>query len=124
MEGRSACQLHELFVQKGVRDRIALKVVIPTPRPVPSPDVSAGLERILAERRIELVPASPIRSIDAAAKTIAAGERSLGYDLFIGVPAHVPTSVVRAFKLGRGASSSRAAPNSRPGGPTCTPSWT
>jgi len=90
-----AYQIHELFVEKGVRDRITMKMVIPSPRPVPNPGTSDTLERLLRERAIELVPSTPIGSIDAAARKVGA----IDYDLFIGVPVHVPPAVVRNSKL-------------------------
>jgi len=94
-----ACQLHALFVDKGIRDQIAMKMAIPSPRPVPNPKVSEALEKLLAERKIELVAGTPIASLDAAQKKAIIGSTSLAYDLFIGVPAHVPPKVVRASKL-------------------------
>lgn len=95
----AACQMHELFVRRGVREAIRLQVAIAGARPVPNPSVSDGLERALAERKIELVPNHAITSIDAAAKTALAGDNSLPFDLFVGVPVHVPPAVVRASKL-------------------------
>jgi len=94
-----AYQLHERFVERGVRDRITMKMVIPGPRPVPNPAAAEALERLLAERDIELVPGTAIRSIDAAAKQVVHAGGALAYDLFIGVPVHVPPAVVRASAL-------------------------
>lgn len=93
------CQIHELLVSKGVRDRVTLKVVIPSPRPVPNPAVSDGLERMLGERGIELVRERAIRSIDATAKHVVTANGNLSFDLFVGVPVHVPPAVVRSSKL-------------------------
>lgn len=95
-----ACQIHELFVHKGVRERIAMKMLIPSARPVPNPGVSDALEKLLAERNIELVPNAQVRSLDAAGKRVRLADRELAYDLFVGVPVHVPPAVVRASKLG------------------------
>ena len=95
-----ACQMHELFIRHGIRDRVQMKMVIPSPRPVPNPNVSGALEKLLAERGIELLASSPIRSIDVAHKQVIIGERSVAYDLFVGVPVHVPPAVVRASKVG------------------------
>lgn len=95
-----ACQMHALFVDKGVREGVQMKMVIPSPRPVPNPTVSEALERLLQERGIELVAGTAIDSIDAEERTVAVGANRIGYDLFIGVPAHVPPQVVRSSKLG------------------------
>jgi sulfide:quinone oxidoreductase len=70
-----------------------MKMVIPGPRPVPNPAAAEALERLLAERDIELVPGTAIRSIDAAAKQVVHAGGALAYDLFIGVPVHVPPAV-------------------------------
>jgi sulfide:quinone oxidoreductase len=94
-----ACQLHELFVRRGVRRAIALKMVIPSPRPVPNPGVADALERLIRERDVELVAGAPITAIDPADRKVIAGGGAHAYDLFVGVPAHVPPRVVRASKL-------------------------
>jgi sulfide:quinone oxidoreductase len=95
-----ACQIHERFVKRGVRERIELSMVIPGARPVPYPAVADALEKLLLERDIRLVRNAPIRSIDAANRRVPAGDVVLDYDLFIGVPVHVPPAVVRSSKLG------------------------
>lgn len=97
-----AYQLHDLFARKGVRERITMKVVIPSPQPVPSPGVSEVLSKLLAERAIELVTSAPIGRIDAASREVVCGDARIAYDLFVGVPVHVPPAVVRASKLGVG----------------------
>jgi sulfide:quinone oxidoreductase len=94
-----ACQLHDLFVRKGHRDAIRMKMVIPSPRPVDNPSVSEALERLLAERDIELIPATPITAIDAAARKAVSAGVTVDYDLFIGVPVHTPPRVIRSSKL-------------------------
>jgi sulfide:quinone oxidoreductase len=94
-----AYQMHEHFVQRGVRDRITMKMVIPSPRAVPNPGVADALERLLAERKIELVPSAPIASIDAANRQVVHASGTIPYDLFIGVPVHVPPKVIRTSKL-------------------------
>lgn len=95
-----ACQMHEWFAQRGVRDRVQLKMVIPSPRPVPHPTVAAALERNLADRGIELIAGTPIAAVDAANRQVVVGPRTVAYDLFVGVPVHVPPAVVRASALG------------------------
>ena len=97
-----ACQLHDFFVERGVRDDITLKMVIPKPRPVPNPKVSQMLEDQLAQRKIELVAATPITSIDPTGKRIMSESKAVDFDLFVGVPVHVPPAVVRASALSDG----------------------
>jgi sulfide:quinone oxidoreductase len=96
------CQLHERFVEKGIREQVKLKMVIPGARPVPNPAIAGALEKLLSDRGIELTTDAPIRSIDAAARVVHAGNDRLAYDLFVGVPVHVPPAVVRESKLGKG----------------------
>jgi sulfide:quinone oxidoreductase len=92
-------QMHERFVERGVRDAITMKMVIPAPRPVGNPKVSETLEGLLAERDIELIASTAITSIDAAKRQATAGDMCIDYDLFIGVPVHRPPTVVKASKL-------------------------
>jgi sulfide:quinone oxidoreductase len=92
--------MHDHFTARGVRDRITMKMVIPGPRPVPSPAVADTLERLLAERDIELVPSAPITAIDAPQRCVRVGPRSIECDFFVGVPRHVAPAVVRACRLG------------------------
>jgi sulfide:quinone oxidoreductase len=89
-----ACQLHDFFTTGGVRDAIELSVVIPGPRPVPNPDVSTMLEARLAEHGVELLTDHRIESIDADAGRVRTAKGAVDYDLFVGVPVHVPPAVV------------------------------
>ncbi len=94
-----AYQIHDRFVARGVRDRITMKMVIPGPRPVPNPAVATALEQLLQERNIELVTKASVSSVDAANKKLVLADRSIDYDLLVGVPVHGPPAVVRASKL-------------------------
>lgn len=94
-----ACQLHEAFDQRGVRDAITMKVAIPGARPVPNPGVAEALEGLLAERDVELLPGVAITSVDAERRTARAGELELAYDLLVGVPVHRPPAVVASSAL-------------------------
>ena len=96
-----ACQLHDLFVRKGVRDGIRMRMVIPAPRAVDNPKVSDALEALLAERNIELIPGTPITAIDATARKAVSAGIGLDYDLLIGVPVHTPPRVIKSSKLGQ-----------------------
>lgn len=94
-----ACQLHDFFVARGVRDAIDLKMVVPGPRPVKNPRVSELLETQLSQHRVELLTDSPIESLDASGRRVLAGNGVVDYDLFIGVPVHTPPDVVAHSKL-------------------------
>jgi sulfide:quinone oxidoreductase len=96
-----AYQLDDLFVRKGNRDAIRMKMVIPSPRAVDNPKVSEALETLLAERNIELIAATPITAIDATARKAVSAGITLDYDLFIGVPVHTPPQVIKTSKLGQ-----------------------
>ncbi|MGD2067139.1 MAG: FAD-dependent oxidoreductase [Gemmatimonadota bacterium] len=95
-----ACQLHDFFVARGVRNDVELKMVIPGPRPVKSPDVSDMLEEQLSKHGVELISGSPIQSIDADARRVVLQGRTASYDLFVGVPVHAAPAVVRSSPLG------------------------
>lgn len=94
-----ACQFHEFFTRRGIRDKVSMKMVIPGPRAVPSPKVADALEKLLRERSIEFLPGAAIASIDAARRKVVTAGAEIDYDLFVGVPAHVPPAVARTSKL-------------------------
>ena len=96
-----ACQLHDLFVRKGVRDGIRMRMVIPAPRAVDNPRVSDALEALLAERNMELITATAITAIDATARKAVSTGITLDYDLLIGIPVHRPPRVIESSKLGQ-----------------------
>ena len=97
-----ALQLHDFFEQKGIRENVTLKMVIPAPTPLPvSKEVSGEIESLLAERNIELIKSTKITKVDAATgKAVADNGAEFEYDLFIGVPVHIPPRVVKQSKLG------------------------
>ena len=97
-----ACQLDELFRARGVRDAIELSMVIPGARPVPNPDVSDLLEARLAEHGVELLAGRPIESVDAAGRRVLIPDGAVDFDLFVGVPVHVPPAVIVASGLSDG----------------------
>ena len=98
----AAIQLHDFFEQKGVREHINLKMIIPGPMPIPiSQDVSTAIESLLSKNAIELMKSSKITSIDADnKKAITESGKQIPFDLFIGVPIHILPKVVRESKLG------------------------
>src|SRR5690606_31665012 len=97
-----ACQMHALFEERGLRDAITMKMVIPGARPVPNPAASDGLEAQLARRNIELIAEAPIDSIAAGSKILHTSRGEVPFDLFVGVPVHVPPPVVAASNISDG----------------------
>ncbi len=97
-----ACQLHDFFAARGVRDAVDLKMVIPGPRPVKNPRVSEMLEAQLSEHGVELLTEHPIESIDWEGGRALTAKGAVPYDLFVGVPVHTPPDVVARSKLSDG----------------------
>ncbi len=97
----TALLLHEMLEARGVRENVKLYVLSSLPAPVPiSEEISGAILAALAERDIEFWPQSRVTALDPAARvaTVADG-RTLEYDLFLGVPVHVPPPVVVASGL-------------------------
>ena len=95
----AALQLHDYFLQRGVRSNITIRVLSPTPTPLPvSREGSQIILRLFAERGIEFLPGHHVTSIDPAARKAAVKDGALiSYDLFMGVPVHrVPAVVSRS----------------------------
>jgi sulfide:quinone oxidoreductase len=91
--------LHDLLVERGIRERTEIRVIAPMSAPVPiTPQVSQrfldelaarGIEYVAQKRVVELVPA-------AEEAVLESGER-LPYDLFVGIPVHrVPVVVAES----------------------------
>lgn len=97
----AALMLHDLFVQRGVRDDVTITLTTPLPSPIPvSPETSRAIEALLAERGIVHWPASLVTRLDPAAKVAhLADGRTLAYDLFLGVPVHRAPAVVAGSAL-------------------------
>ncbi len=99
----AAFQLHDFFRDRGVRDRVSIKMLIPAPVPLPvAPGAAEEIRRRFAERGIELLTQHQVTALDPAARrAVIAGHEPLAYDLFIGVPHHRPPRVVRDSPLGQ-----------------------
>jgi sulfide:quinone oxidoreductase len=98
----AAFQLHDFFIKKGVRDNINMKMLIPGPTPLPvARNASVEIERLLATKNISLCKKHKVVEINPD-KKIAIIEDSdpISYDLFLGVPVHMPPKVVRESLLG------------------------
>ncbi|HEX9260571.1 MAG TPA: FAD-dependent oxidoreductase [Acidimicrobiales bacterium] len=93
----TALLLHDYLVDRGLRDRSEISLVIPLPVPVPpSPDASAALLAAFAERGIHWRPNLRVRALDPARRVaVLADGEELPYDLFLGVPLHRAPSVVQ-----------------------------
>jgi sulfide:quinone oxidoreductase len=99
----AAFQLHDFFINKGVRDNINIKVLIPGPMPLPvSKNVSAEIEKLLNEKNIKLFKRHKVVEINPDKKTAIIEDREpMSYDLFLGVPVHRPPKIVRESVLGK-----------------------
>jgi sulfide:quinone oxidoreductase len=93
--------LHEFLTRRGVRAATSLHLLTTLSSPIPvSPDASALIETMLAERGIEHWTQAPVTHLDPSTKTAhVADGRSVPYDLFIGIPVHKAPDVVVASGL-------------------------
>jgi sulfide:quinone oxidoreductase len=91
--------VHDLFVKRGIRDAVDIRMTFPMAAPVPvTKEVSQVFLRALDERGIGYAPKELVVSLDRRARTarLASGG-SVPYDLFIGIPVHrVPGVVTRS----------------------------
>jgi len=96
----SECRLmlHDFLVERGIRDRCEITLVMPLPSPVPpSPETSKALLEAFAERGIRFIPGRKFVSLDGPRRVVALDDATeLPYDLFLGVPKHCPPAVVKA----------------------------
>jgi sulfide:quinone oxidoreductase len=92
----TAFLLHEDLERRGLRDQCEIKVLEPLPMPIPiSQDVSQAILDSAAERDIEFWPQTVVASLDPNARVATLRDgRTLGYDLFLGVPVHCAPPVV------------------------------
>jgi sulfide:quinone oxidoreductase len=91
--------LHDMFVQRGIRDAARIRMTFPMAAPVPvTQGVSQMFSRALDERGIEYAPKQLVTSLDVdERKARLANGESIPYDLFIGIPVHrVPDVVARS----------------------------
>jgi len=92
----AAILLDEYLRERGVRDHVAIQVVIPFGIPVPpSPATSEAILATFAERGIAFLPDRRVASLDPAThEAVLDDGRRLPYDLFLGVPVHRAPAVV------------------------------
>jgi sulfide:quinone oxidoreductase len=93
--------LHDLFVERGVRESVQITVTFPMQRPVPvTGSVSQLFREGLADRGIEERPQELVTSIDPAKNEARlASDQILPYDLFVGIPVHRPPDPVAVSDL-------------------------
>ena len=94
----AAILLDEYLRERGVRDGVAIQVVIPFGSPIPpSPATSDAIVALFAEREIGFVPDRRVAALDAeTGEAVLDDGRRLPYDLFLGVPVHRAPAVVEA----------------------------
>jgi sulfide:quinone oxidoreductase len=92
----AALLLHDYLLDRGVRARCEISLVMPFPTPVPpSPDTSAALLAAFEERGIGFVPDRRVASFDDAARVVRLDDGSEApCDVLLGVPKHRAPDVV------------------------------
>jgi sulfide:quinone oxidoreductase len=95
----TALLMHENLVDRGLRDRSEIALVIDFPRPIPpSPDASDALVEAFAEREIEWHPRREVCELDPARNVATLRDGGeMAYDLFLAVPLHrAPAAVLES----------------------------
>ena len=92
----TALMMHDFLVDRGLRDRSSIDLVMPLGVPIPpSPKASEALLVAFEERGIGWHPASQVMSLDADRKVAVIADGSeIPFDLFLGVPVHRAPEVV------------------------------
>jgi len=97
----TALMLDAMLRERGIRELCTISLVMPFPRPIPpSPDASAALLEVFAERDVAWHPDTNVRSLDVEERVARLGDGSaLPFDLYLGVPVHRVPAVVEASGL-------------------------
>lgn len=92
----TALLMHDYLVERGLRDRSEVSLVMPLPVPIPpSPAASEALLEAFAERNINWHPNQVIQELDPARKVAQFSDGTdMPFDLFLGVPVHRVPAVV------------------------------
>jgi sulfide:quinone oxidoreductase len=96
-----ALLLHDLFLERGVRDAVEIRTVGPMAAPVPiTREVSQAILGALTERGIDYVPNQQIAELDTgSSEARLASGGTMPYDLFVGIPVHRVPDVVESSGL-------------------------
>ena len=96
--------MDDFFRHRGIRQDVAIDMLIPSPIPLPvSPTISASIEELLTSKQIGLHKSHQVIEVDYEAKhAVVANETRFPYDLFLGVPIHRAPAVIRECALGDG----------------------
>lgn len=91
-----ALMLHDYLVERGIRDKSEITLVLPLGTPVPpSPETSRALLDAFAERNIAFMPSRRVASVDNARSVATLDDGTeMPFDLFLGVPKHRVPQVV------------------------------
>ncbi len=92
----AAMLLDTYLRERGVRDDVRIRLVLPFPVPIPpSPATSEAILARFAERGIAFVPGRRVEALDPATHEAVLDDGGrLPYDLFLGIPVHRAPAVV------------------------------
>ncbi len=93
----TALLVHDFLVDRGLRDRSEISLVMPMGAPIPpSKQASEALLSAFAQRGIHWRPGQQIVALDPSRHVATTADGAdIPYDLFLGVPVHVAPEVVR-----------------------------
>jgi sulfide:quinone oxidoreductase len=94
----TALLVHDLLVERGLRDQSEVSLVMPLGAPIPpSPAASQALLAAFAQRDIAWHPECLVRSLDPQRQiAVLADATEMPFDLFLGVPVHRVPEVVQS----------------------------
>lgn len=97
----AALLLDYSFRERGIRDKVEIKIFTPEPLPMPTagPAVGSALKQMLEERGIVFNPGYKIASVDAEKKELSFEKGNEKFDLLVTVPPHRAPAVVRKAGL-------------------------
>lgn len=98
----TAFMLHDFLERRGLRGASSIHIITPMPMPIPiSKDVSGAILGLLEERGIAAWHSSLVTHIDPKERVAhLKDERSVPFDLLLGVPVHRAPQVVDRGRLG------------------------